>query len=269
MDEITSLQNQRVKDAAKLREARERRKQGRTLIDGTREIRRAIEAGVELVEVFIAESLSGGDDAKWVLERLAALPVKQSRVPPAVFEKLAFGSRAEGIVAVAKMPDRRLDDIKLPANPLVAVLEGIEKPGNVGAVLRSADAAGVSALLIADGGTDLFNPNAIRASLGTIFTMPLAAAPAADVLAWLRAKRLSIFAARVDAELLYTQQDLSGPTAIVLGNESAGLSDIWRGPKITAVRLPMHGHADSLNISAAAAVLFYEAVRQRASSEYQ
>jgi TrmH family RNA methyltransferase len=263
MDEITSLQNQRVKEAAKLRQRRERRSQRRILIDGAREIGRAIEAGVELVEVFHCESLCRTSDCRSLVERLSMLPVRQSNVTPAVFEKLAFGDRAEGIVAVAKTPERMLNDLTLSADPLVAVLEGVEKPGNIGAVLRSADAAGVSALIVADGGTDLYNPNAIRASLGTIFSIPVCAAPAAAVRDWLVDHEIGIFAARVDAEMPYTAVDFSRPAAIVLGSEADGLSVTWRGSGVTAICLPMRGRVDSLNVSAAAAVLFYEALRQR------
>jgi TrmH family RNA methyltransferase len=263
MEDITSLQNQRVKDAAKLRERRERRKQGQVLIDGGREVRRAIEAGVDLAEVFLCESLCRSSDCRWVLERLATLPVRQSRVTPAVFEKMVFGERAEGILAIAKTPERSLADIQLPANPLVAVLEGVEKPGNIGAVLRSADAAGVSALIIADGGTDLFNPNTIRASLGAVFTVPVGTAPATAVRDWLVAQRISVFVARVDAKTNYADVDLSRPAAIVLGSESEGLTQLWSGPSVSPIRLPMRGDVDSLNVSAAAAVLFYEALRQR------
>ena len=263
MDEITSLQNQRIKDAAKLREARERRKQGRMLIDGAREIRLAIEGRVELVEAFVCDSLCHSSDSQHLLEQLATLPVRQLRVTPAVFEKLAFGDRAEGILAIAKTPNRTLTDLALPDNPLIAVLEGTEKPGNIGAVLRSADAAGVSALIVADPRTDLFNPNTIRASLGTVFTMPVCCAAAADAGDWLRAKWIKIFAARVEAETLYAAADFTRPAAIVLGSEAEGLSSIWTGPNVMPIRLPMLGHADSLNVSATAAVLFYEALRQR------
>jgi len=147
--------------------------------------------------------------------------------------------------------------------PLVAVLEGVEKPGNVGAVLRSADAAGVSAVILADPRTDLYNPNAIRASLGTIFTMPVCEAAGGDVLARLREHKYSILAARVDGAVPYTEVDYRRPTAIVLGSEAEGLSPIWSGDDIRAVRLPMRGAADSLNVSVTAAVLFYEALRQR------
>ncbi|HEY2147820.1 MAG TPA: hypothetical protein VGH32_07770, partial [Pirellulales bacterium] len=142
MDEITSLQNQRVKDAAKLRDARERRKQRRFIFDGAREIGRAIDSGIELIEAFVCEPLCQTAECRELLKRLETLPVRQSRVTAAVFEKLAFGKRAEGIVAIASTPERSLGDLVLPANPLFAVLEGVEKPGNVGAVLRNADAAG-------------------------------------------------------------------------------------------------------------------------------
>lgn len=263
MDEITSLQNERIKEAAKLRERRERRKQRRILIDGAREIRRAIEASVELVEVFVCESLCRTSGCRQLLDRLESLPARQSRVTPAVFEKIAYGDRAEGVVAVAKTPERTLNDLKLPDNPLVAVLERVEKPGNIGAVLRSADAAGVSALIVADGGTDLFNPNTIRASLGAVFSMPVCAAPAAEVRDWLVDHKVAIFAARIDAEEGYTSVDLARPAAIVLGSEAEGLSATWRGPGVTAICLPMRGRVDSLNVSAAAAVLFYESLRQR------
>ncbi len=268
MDEITSLQNQRVKDAAKLRERRERRKQGRILIDGAREIRLALEGRVELLEMFFCESLCHSSDCLRLLEQLATLPIQQSRVAAAVFEKLAFGDRAEGVLAVAKTPQRQLSDLALPRSPLVAVLERTEKPGNIGAVLRSADAAGVSALIVADPRTDLFNPNTIRASLGTIFTVQVCCAPASEVRDWLVEQRLGIFAARVDAKTLYTDADFNQPAAIVLGSEAEGLSSIWSGPNVTPLRLPMRGRSDSLNISATAAVLFYEALRQRQSGRH-
>jgi TrmH family RNA methyltransferase len=145
----------------------------------------------------------------------------------------------------------------------VAVVESIEKPGNLGAVLRSADAAGVSAVVATGGGTDIFNPNVIRASLGTVFTLPVRSASSDDALNWLSEHRLNVFTARVDAPRLYTDVAYTGPTAIVLGSEFAGLSSVWNASGVTAIKLPMRGAADSLNIAAAAAVLFYEALRQR------
>ena len=185
----------------------------------------------------------------------------------AVFAKLAFGQRAEGLVGVAAVPQSRLEDLVLPACPLVAVLEGVEKPGNVGAVLRSADGAGVSALVVANPRTDLFNPNTIRASLGTIFSLPVAEATPDEVLAWLRGRGLQIVAVRVAGAVAYTEVDYRRPTAIILGSEAEGLSSLWSGEDVRPIGLPMLGVADSLNVSAAATVLFYEALRQRMAGE--
>jgi len=263
MQRITSLQNPHVKNAVKLRERRRREEQGRTVIDGARELRRAIAAGVRLVEVFVCEPLCRSGEAQHVLPTLPDTGTAVYWVNEPVFEKLAFGERCEGLLGVAAVPETTLGRLNLPANPLVAVLEGVEKPGNLGAVLRSADAAGVSALVAADARTDLYNPNAIRASLGTIFSMPLAAATTRETQRWLRQHGLAIFAARVDGSVPYCQADFRGPTAIVLGSEAQGLSAAWSGAGVTAIRLPMLGVADSLNVSATAAVLFYEALRQR------
>lgn len=260
---ITSLDNPRIKAALRLREGRQRRKQGRFLIDGLREIQRAVTADINLIEVYFCEercrqSQRAALDSMW--DGFKSEPIE---VSPEVFEKLAFGDRAEGIIAVAETPEWKLDGLDLPETPLVAVIVGIEKPGNVGAVLRSADAAGVDAVIVVDGGTDLFNPNTIRASLGTIFTQPVREATTEETLAWLRRHELAIFAARVDGSVPYTEVDYRRSAAIVLGSEAKGLDEAWLGEDVTAVALPMRGQADSLNISATAAVLFYEALRQR------
>jgi len=267
MTTIRSFQNPRVKAAVRLRDRQHRQKQGRFLIDGARELGRAIRAGLPLVEVFVCKPLCAGPDARQVLAALPGCGAEILHVTEPVFEKLAFGDRAEGVLGVAAIPSRTLADLALPDRPLVAVLEGVEKPGNVGAVLRTADAAGLSALVVADGRTDLYNPNAIRASLGTIFTLPVAEATAAETLDWLRSNGLAVYAARVDASVPYTQADYRRPAAIVLGNEAQGLTDVWSADDVTAVRLPMLGAADSLNVSATAAVLFYEALRQRSAGE--
>jgi TrmH family RNA methyltransferase len=260
---LTSLANPKVKAATALRERRERDRTGLTLLDGAREVRRAIDAGTELTEVYVCEALLAGADARTVLDRLrgGAIPVQPTSEP--VFAKLAFGARSEGLVAIARIPSLELSGLALPADPLVAVVEGVEKPGNLGAVLRSADGAAVDAVVAASPRTDLFNPNVIRASAGTIFTVPLAAAPTVDVLAWLRERGLRIVAARVDAERRYTDLDLTGPLALVVGAEADGLGESWSAPDVTAVHLPMLGVADSLNVSVSAAILFYEARRQR------
>ncbi len=260
---ITSTSNQRIKDVAKLRDRRQREKQGRFVIDGARELLRAISAGIELSEIFVCESLCHSDDARQALNLPVSSTVTRWDVTPQVFAKLTFGERAEGVLAVAPTPTRDLAHLKLPDNPLVAVLEGVEKPGNFGAVLRSADAAGVSAVIVADGRTDLFNPNAIRASLGTIFSVSLASASSQVTIDWLRAKHIPCFAARVDAPVLYTEVSWRQPAAVVLGSEATGVTSVFHTPDITAIRVPMLGMADSLNVSATAAVLFYEALRQR------
>jgi TrmH family RNA methyltransferase len=232
-------------------------------VDGAREVRRAIEAGATLVEAFVCESRLAGPDARAALDALADRGVPTTSVTELVFEKIAFGDRAEGILAVVRVPDLGLDRLVLPADPLVVVIEGVEKPGNVGAVLRSADGAGADAVIAASPRTDLYNPNAIRASAGTIFGVPLASAASDDVRAWARAGGLRLVAARVDAARAYTDLDLRGPVAIVLGAEADGLTAGWDAADIEAAAIPMHGMADSLNVSVSAAVLLYEARRQR------
>jgi TrmH family RNA methyltransferase len=300
MTEITSPHNPRVKAAMRLRDRRHREKQGRILIDGVRELTRAIAAGVRMIEVFVCEPLLKKGTSLISAHHLRGSDVGSGRteisdvpffnVAEPVFAKLAFGQRADGVVGVAEMRVPTLADLEArldaarwggsctatpgrdrggsttaapTANPLIAVLESVEKPGNLGAVLRSADGAGLDALIAADLRTDLYNPNAIRASLGTIFTLPVAVADSRETLDWLRGRGLAIVAARVDGSVPYTEVDYRRPTAIVFGSEAEGLSEAWRAPDVTAVRLPMLGAADSLNVSAAAAVLFYEARRQR------
>jgi TrmH family RNA methyltransferase len=262
---ITSPQNPRVKDAVRLRDGRHRRKQRRFLIDGIRELGRALDGGIELIEVFYCLSKCTRHQAGVFTSMWGDLDAEITEVSPEVFDKLAFGDRAEGVIAVAKTPRARLDVCPLSEVPLVAVIEGIEKPGNVGAVVRSADAAGLDAVIVANGRTDLFNPNAIRASLGTIFTLPVCEATTAKTLAWLRRNELAVYAAQVDGAVPYTEVDYGGPAAIVLGSEAKGLSSAWSDGPLTTIRLPMLGAADSLNISATAAVLFYEALRQRSA----
>ena len=170
-----------------------------------------------------------GADARAAFDRLTDSGVRITTTSPTVFEKLAFGERAEGIVAVVRVPSLALDDLHLPAEPLVVVLEAVEKPGNLGAVLRSADGAGADAVIVADVRTDPFNPNVIRASAGTVFGMALAVAPADAVIAWLRERGIRIVATRVEAPAVYTDTDLRGPLAIALGSETEGLSEQWAG----------------------------------------
>jgi TrmH family RNA methyltransferase len=253
-----------VKDAARLRVGRERQRSGKFIIDGAREISRAISAGVRCLEAYVCElSRDYSPESQVALNALQEARVETFEVTSDVFAKLAFGERDDGIVVVAETPPRALNDLRLPPNPLVAVLERLEKPGNVGAILRSADAAGVDAVIVADGRTDLYNPNTIRASLGTVFRKNVCAATSAEAFHWLRNQGMMIVAARPDAVQSYHEIDFRTGAAIVLGSEADGLSGAWRGENITPVRLPMLGIADSLNVSTTAAVLFYEALRQR------
>ncbi|HRX81407.1 MAG TPA: RNA methyltransferase [Pirellulaceae bacterium] len=261
-DPITSRNNPRIKLAAKLRDRRARREQQRIIIDGVREIGRALDAGVEFIEAFVCEAGINDDQLP---RRLAEKGCDIVVVNQSVLDKIAFGDRSDGIVAVAKPPQKDLNSLTLQDEMLVAVLENVEKPGNIGAVLRSADAAGLSAVIVADAGTDLYNPNSIRASAGTIFSMPIVACSSEEALSWLRQHGFNVVATRVDGAVDYTNVSYSGRYAIVLGSEADGLSDAWEGNDITAVLLPMRGVGDSLNVSVTAAVLFYEALRQRAS----
>lgn len=260
---ISSVHNPRVKEAARLRERKGREQQGRIIIDGAREIERAIAGGLELEEVFLCSELIAVETSNRLLQAVSQTGAELLEVPQVVFGKVAFGDRADGIVAVARTPQHKLNEFQLGANPLVGVLAAVEKPGNIGAVVRSADGAGVSALIVADGGTDIYNPNVIRASLGVVFTLAVYSTTSGDTLAWLREQGLRMFAARVDGAKDYTTVDFCGPTAIVLGSEAEGLSAEWHGPDVTAIKLPMLGSADSLNVSCTAAVLLYEAQRQR------
>jgi len=262
-DVLASPHNPRVRAAAALRDRRGRDAAGRIVIDGGREVRRALEAGLSVETLFVAESGCRTVECHEALELARRSRLDVVTLSDRAFEKVAFGDRADGIVAVALTPATALANLVLPADALLVVLEGVEKPGNLGAVLRSADGAGADAVIVTGDGVDPWNPNAIRASLGTIFRMPLATASAEEALAWLRDRAIRVVAARVDGGLEYTAADLTGPLAVALGSEAGGLSPTFAGDAVEAIRLPMHGTADSLNVSVAAAVLLYEARRQR------
>ncbi len=255
---ITSAANPRIRAVVRLRERRARDRAGLTLLDGPREILLALRAGVAFREAFVSPRA----DAQ-VLAELGAAGVPLVAISETVGARIGYGERDSGTVVVASTPSTALEDLRPPIAPLIVVAEGIEKPGNLGAILRSADAAGADAVIAADARTDPFNPNTIRASLGSIFSVPVAAAPSNEVLAWLHERSIRPVAARVDADLAYTSADLTGGIAVVVGTEDAGLSDTWRGPDVLAVHLPMRGTVDSLNVSVATAVLLFEARRQR------
>lgn len=263
-DLITSPQNARIKEIVRLRDHRGPEERWRIVIDGRREVLRAVEAGVRIIELFCCPSLLGPDDQREILEPARQRGVELVEVSPPVFAKITYGDRAEGLLAVAQRPARALHDLQLGPRPLVAVVEHVEKPGNLGAIMRSADAAGVDAVVAVDPATDVYGPNAIRASLGTVFCVPLVEAAAEQAIEWLRSRGLRIVAASPAGGAIYTEVDLTGPVAIVLGSEARGLSEAWNRPEVIHAAVPMRGRADSLNVSITAALFFYEALRQRA-----
>ena len=246
-----------------LRRSRGRAKQGRILIDGARELARALDAGVQLLELFVRDPLPERHTDCDVVQQVSSRDVTISRVSSQVFAKIAYGDRDGGLVAVATPPQKKLDELVIAPDSMVAVLEHLEKPGNVGAIVRTADAAGAAAVIVTESGTDLFNPNTIRSSLGTIFTVPTISTSAETAAQWLREHGFQLVASRVDAPVVYSELEYGRRTAIVLGSEAEGLSDFWQGDDICAVSLPMRGQGDSLNVASTAAVLFYEVMRQR------
>jgi TrmH family RNA methyltransferase len=235
------------------------------LIDGIREIDRAASAGVVFRELFVAQELldQHGVDGRRALHAATLAGGSVVAVTTELMGRMAFGDRTDGLLAVAVHPDVSLDALTVPDDPLVAVVESVEKPGNLGALLRSADGAGVDGVIVADPQCDPWNPNAIRASLGTVFSVPLAVTDAESARAWLAEAGIRPVLTIVDAPTVYTDADLTGPVAIVVGSEADGLSAAWRDAGSSAVHIPMLGVADSLNVSASAAILFYEALRQR------
>jgi TrmH family RNA methyltransferase len=258
MEKITSLQNALIKKVQALRESRERLDAGMAIIDGAREIKRAFEAGVILDKVFYVK---GQQEA--LLKQLQAKPIEFVEVSSNVMEKIAYGARHEGIMAVMKTPLLSLKDLKLSAQPLVVVLESLEKPGNLGAVLRTCDGVGVEAVLVCDPKTDVYNPNVIRSSTGVVFSIPVVCGSSSEISSFLKSKKIKICASTPAAAQSYTQTDFKGAWALVLGSEAQGLSDFWLRQADVTVKISMNGLADSLNVSISAAIILYEALRQR------
>lgn len=248
---LTSPQNPKIKDLLNLEtKSRERRARGLFVVEGRREYERARAAGWQTETLFVREGEPEADLADFLVsERL--------------YEKIACRGGTEGIVAVMRVRECRLADLPLSGSPLVLVLERVEKPGNLGAVLRSADAAGVDAVLVCDPLTDLYNPNLIRASLGALFSVPTVACSSQEAFDWLSAHDIAILTAQLQDSKLYYDTDMVRPTAIVFGAEDTGLSPFWRERADAHIRIPMAGAMDSLNVSVSAAILAYEAVRQR------
>jgi RNA methyltransferase, TrmH family len=264
---ITSIANPRVKQALRLRDRKGRAEQGRFLIDGARELGVAVRHGVSIDELFICpeqirdeETRKAVRDAKHVARRQGS---QVYEVTPQVLERIGYGDREGAIICVARTWSLELGRFAFLDNPHVLVLENVEKPGNLGAVLRTCDAASVATLFVSGEGADPFNPNVVRASMGALFTVPIVVADSDATLRWLVDNEFNIFAARVDGAALYTEVDYRSPCAIVLGSESQGLSETFRGPECKGIRLPMQGEIDSLNVSVSAGIICYEALRQR------
>ena len=257
---IVSPSNPKYRDALKLRQAS--RKSPRTLIDGLRELSYAVRCQVQ-VELWFVSSRTLSEEGDAVRELTEAIGRPPLELDEALFEKLSYGDRATGAIAVAQRVQRPLSALSLPEQPLVLIAEGLEKPGNVGAIARTADAVGVDALILADSQIDVFSANAVRASMGTIFSPKVAVASTAETLAWLDQRHIKIVAAWVGASTLYCDTDLTQSIALVVGSEAHGLTSAWASHSITKVGLPMAGIADSLNVSTTAAILAYEAWRQR------
>jgi len=258
MEKITSLQNNLIKHAQALREPRERRETGMTVIDGAREIKRAMEAGVILNKVFYVEAHQAA-----LLKQLSYQKIELIEVSDKVMEKLAYGDRHEGILALAEIPNLTLKDLKLSSHPLVVVLEALQKPGNLGAILRTCDGVGVEAVLVCDPKTDVYNPNVIRSSTGVVFKLPVVSSNSEEIFAFLKSKKIKICAASPGGQKTYTQANFKGAWALALGSEDKGLSDFWPLAADLTVKIPMKGMADSLNVSISAAIILYEALRQR------
>jgi len=263
MTPLTSLQNPRVKDAVRLRERGARDAAGRMLIEGYRETRRALDNHIRPTCFFYCPELFQGGNEPELLRRAADAGAELLECSAPVFRKLSYRDRPDGLLALAPQWRRGLNDLSLPENPLLLVMERIEKPGNLGTMLRTADAGGVDAVIVCDKCTDLFNPNVIRASIGTIFCVPTVEAATPETLDWLRARGIQTIAATPSATRAHTDVDWTRASAIVVGAEQYGLSDRWMKETDAQVRIPMRGQCDSLNVAAAATILVYEAVRQR------
>ncbi|MDO8592185.1 MAG: RNA methyltransferase [bacterium] len=257
---INSPQNEKIKNIAKLRESgRERKKHGLFVIEGEREINLAIAGGVEIESLFYC--------AGYGRQKLRLAEEKVFEVSEKVFSKISWRENPDGLLAVAEIKEQNLEDIKLGANPLLIVLEAVEKPGNLGAILRTADAAGADAVVINDPGTDLYNPNVIRASQGTAFTVQAVVSSISETIKFCQQNKIKIFTAAPAAKLEYVKADYGTPCAIVLGAEDKGLSHEWLKAADEKISIRMRGRIDSLNVSVSAAVILFEALRQREANK--
>ena len=260
MKQITSSQNPFIKSLVQLQEkAKSRKQSGTFLIEGKREIELAIKGNYELETVLFLPELISEEQ----LSKLSKSQINLIEINKEVYQKLAYRDTTEGIIAVAKTKSLALQDLKLPENPLILVMESIEKPGNIGAMLRTCDAANIDAVIIANPKTDLYNPNIVRSSVGCLFTNQIATGSTEDVIQFLKEKNIAIFGATLQNSNFYHTQDYTIPTALVVGTEATGLTQAWCDAATQNVIIPMQGEIDSMNVSVASAILLFEAKRQR------
>jgi TrmH family RNA methyltransferase len=258
--ELTSTANPRVRELVALRTRRGRRAGGVTIVEGRDELGLALDAGSRPLSLFHCPELT---DDPALVSRVAGLGADVFRVSRRVFERVAYRESPDGFLAVIPAVAEDLHRLRLPDNPLLLVCEAVEKPGNLGAMLRTADAAGLDAVIAADPLADWGNPNIVRASKGTLFSVPVAAAPADETLAFLRERSIAVVVTTPDTETVYTGVDYRGPVAIVVGTEKHGVTSRWLERADHRVRIPMRGRIDSLNVATSAALVVYEALRQR------
>lgn len=264
---ITSLQNPRIKHTVKLRERRMREREQQMLVEGFDELVLALESGLILQTLFVCPELFAEHGQAALMDQVETTEIELIEVTREVFEKIAYRENPDGWLAIAPGLHKTLADIPLSDSPFLIIAEAIEKPGNLGAILRSADATGVDGLILCDPTTDLANPNVVRSSKGTLFSVPVAEAEGEEALAWLRDHGITIVAATPQADLLYTEADFQGPVAIAVGTEKYGLSEGWLAEANVAVRIPMAGRVNSLNVATSTALLLYEVVRQRRTAK--
>ncbi len=265
-EEIRSLQNSHIKATARLlRDGAARRDADFAVVEGAREVERAMESGWAPWEIYIDIARADERSRTRVLEAERA-GARVFHCASSAFDKMAYRENPDGVLAVGPAPGSGLETLTLPTRPLVLVAEEVEKPGNLGALLRTADGAGADAVIVCDPAADLGNPNLIRSSIGTVFYLPVAKASSEDAARWLKCQGIRIVTAEPAADVVYADSDLAGSVAIVVGAEDKGVSLVWKREADTRVRIPMLGRNDSLNVSVAAAILLYEAVRQRAAA---
>lgn len=261
--QLTSLKNAKVKYAFGLRDRRERDREGVTLLEGYRELSRALDAGIKIRETFHCPAMYLGENEPALIQSLADSGSEVYECTPEIITKIAYRDRPEGLIAIAEMRRKGLSEIPAKRDGLYLLAETIEKPGNLGSILRSADAVGATGVIVCDKRTDLFNPNVIRASTGAIFSMPLAEATSEEALAWLKNLGILTLAATPHTDHYHTDVDMKQGVAIVVGAEQYGLTPFWMDSADLKVLIPMLGRMDSLNVATAATILLYEAARQR------